>query len=60
MINIYLKALEALHEDSAQKGFGVLGLALDGSPFPLGLTALPRSLPGHVAGRWSGGSPRWP
>jgi hypothetical protein len=39
----------ALYEGPAQKSFGVLGLALDGSPFPLGLTALPRSLPGHIA-----------
>jgi hypothetical protein len=30
---------EALHEGYAQKGFGVLGIALDGSPFPLGSTA---------------------
>jgi hypothetical protein len=58
LINIYLKALEALYEGSAQKGFGVP--ILDGSTVPLGSTALPRSLPGHVAWRWSGGSPRWP
>jgi transposase len=31
LINIYLKALEALYEGSAQKGFGVS--SLDGSPF---------------------------
>jgi hypothetical protein len=30
---------EALYEGSAQKGFGVPSLALDGSPFPLGSTA---------------------
>ena len=48
LINIYLKALEALYEGYAQKGFGVL--SLDGSPFPLGSTAtgepieIPRSL----------------
>jgi len=39
LINIYLKAFEALHEGIAQKGFGVLGIALDGSPVPLGSTA---------------------
>jgi putative transposase len=39
LINIYLKALEALNEGNAQKGFGVLGIALDGSPVPLGSTA---------------------
>jgi hypothetical protein len=38
---------EALYEGSAQKGFGVL--SLDGSPVPLGSTALPRSLLGHIA-----------
>jgi putative transposase len=52
LINIYLKALEALYEGPAQKGFGVLGI--DGSPFPLGSTAtsepieIPRSLWGEV------------
>jgi hypothetical protein len=30
---------EALYEGSAQKGFGVSSLALDGSPVPLGSTA---------------------
>jgi hypothetical protein len=35
LINIYLKALEALYEGYAQKGW-VLILDLDGSPFPLG------------------------
>jgi IS605 OrfB family transposase len=50
LINIYLKALEALYEGNAQKGFGVLGIALDGSPVLLGSTAtgepieIPRSL----------------
>jgi transposase len=39
LINIYLKALEALYEGNAQKGFGFLSLDLDGSPFPLGSTA---------------------
>jgi hypothetical protein len=29
----------ALYEGSAQKGFGVLGIALDGSTVPLGSTA---------------------
>jgi hypothetical protein len=38
---------EALHEGSAQKGFGVS--SLDGSLVPLGSTAFPRSLPGHIA-----------
>jgi hypothetical protein len=36
-----------LYEGPAQKSFGVL--ILDGSPFPPGSTALPRSLPGHSA-----------
>ncbi|MFZ8823657.1 MAG: zinc ribbon domain-containing protein [Desulfurococcales archaeon] len=47
LINIYFKALKALYEDNAQKGFGVL--SIDGSPVPLGLTALLRSLLGHIA-----------
>ena len=48
MINIYLKALEALYEGPTQKGFEFL--SIDGSPFPLGSTAtnepieIPRSL----------------
>ena len=48
MINIYLKALEALYEGSAQKGFEFL--SIDGSLMPLGSTAthepieIPRSL----------------
>jgi len=33
LINIYFKALEALYEGIAQKGFGVL--SLEGSPIPL-------------------------
>jgi IS605 OrfB family transposase len=57
LINIYLRALEALYEGIAQKGFGVL--SIDGSPVPLGSTAtgepieIPRSL-------WGGGSPPMP
>ncbi|MDT7888631.1 MAG: hypothetical protein RQ885_06610 [Desulfurococcales archaeon] len=31
---------EALYEGNAQKGFGVLGIALDGSPVLLGSTAI--------------------
>jgi putative transposase len=48
LINIYLKALEALYEGSAQRGFGVS--SLDGSPVPLSSIAtgepieIPRSL----------------
>jgi glutathione peroxidase-family protein len=48
LINIYLKALEALYDGYAQKGFGVL--SIDGSPFLLGLIVtskpieIPRSL----------------
>ncbi len=38
MINLYLKALEALYEGYAQKGFG--DPSLDGSLMPLGSTAL--------------------
>jgi IS605 OrfB family transposase len=54
LINIYLKALEALYEGSAQKGFGVLGIALDGSPFLLGSTAThePIEIPRSLWGRW--------
>jgi hypothetical protein len=37
LINLYFKALEALYEGYAQKGFG--DPSLDGSPFPLGSTA---------------------
>jgi IS605 OrfB family transposase len=40
LINIYLKALEALYEGSAQKGFGVSSPALDGSTVPLGSTVI--------------------
>jgi putative transposase len=52
LINIYLKALEALYEGSAQKGFGVLGI--DGSPVPLGSTATsePIEIPRSLWGRW--------
>jgi hypothetical protein len=48
LINLYFKALEALYEGIAQKGFGVS--SIDGSPVPLGLKAIsepieiPRSL----------------
>jgi IS605 OrfB family transposase len=54
LINIYLKALEALYEGYAQKGFGVLGIALDGSPFLLGSTAThePIEIPRSLWGRW--------
>jgi hypothetical protein len=43
---------EALHEGPAQRGFGVL--SLDGSPFPLGSTVLPRSLLGHITRKVGG------
>jgi len=52
LINLYFKALEALYEGYAQKGFGVF--ILDGSPVPLGSTAtgepieIPRSLWGEM------------
>jgi transposase len=51
LINIYLKALEALYEGNAQKGFGVLGI--DGSPIPLGSTAThePIEIPGSLWAR---------
>jgi hypothetical protein len=54
LINLYLKALEALYEGYAQKGFGVLGIALDGSPMPLGSTATyePIEIPRSLWGRW--------
>ena len=52
MINIYLKALEALYEGSAQKGFEFL--SIDGSPMPLGSTATyePIEIPRSLWGRW--------
>gem|GEM_PF-28053 len=52
LINIYLKALEALYEGIAQKGFGVS--ILDGSPIPLGSTATsePIEIPRSLWGRW--------
>jgi IS605 OrfB family transposase len=54
LINIYLKALEALYEGNAQKGFGVSSLALDGSPVPLDFTATgePIEIPRSLWGRW--------
>jgi hypothetical protein len=54
LINIYLKALEALYEGSAQKGFWVSSLALDGSPVPLGSTAThePIEITRSLWGRW--------
>ncbi|MFZ8823627.1 MAG: zinc ribbon domain-containing protein [Desulfurococcales archaeon] len=52
LINIYFKALEALYEGSAQKGFGVS--SIDGSPMPLGLKAThePIEIPRSLWGRW--------
>jgi IS605 OrfB family transposase len=52
LINIYLKALEALYEGIAQKGFGVS--IIDGSPVPLGPTATGESIeiPRSLWGRW--------
>jgi len=52
LINIYLKALEALYEGSAQKGFG--DPSIDGSPAPLGSTATsePIEIPRSLWGRW--------
>jgi putative transposase len=52
LINIYLKALEALYEGYAQKGFEVS--ILDGSPIPLGSTATyePIEIPRSLWGRW--------
>jgi hypothetical protein len=52
LINIYLKALEALYEGIAQKGSGVS--ILDGSTVPLGSTATgePIEIPRSLWGRW--------
>jgi len=52
LINLYFKALEALYEGSAQKGFGVP--SIDGSPIPLGSTAThePIEIPRSLWGRW--------
>ncbi len=49
---------EAPYEGSAQKGFGVLSIALDGSPMLLGLkaTSEPIEIPRSLWGRWK--SPR--
>jgi len=48
------KSLDALYEGYAQKGFGVLGIALDGSPVLLGSTATgePIEIPRSLWGRW--------
>jgi hypothetical protein len=52
LINLYFKALEALYEGSAQKGFGVS--SIDGSPIPLGSIATyePIEIPRSLWGRW--------
>jgi IS605 OrfB family transposase len=52
LINLYFKALEALDEGIAQKGFEVS--ILDGSPTPLGSTAThePIEIPRSLWGRW--------
>jgi len=52
LINLYFKALEALDEGSAQKGFEVS--SIDGSPMPLGSTATyePIGIPRSLWGRW--------
>jgi len=52
LINIYFKALEALDEGIAQKGFEVS--ILDGSPIPLGSTAThePIGISISLWGRW--------
>ena len=51
LINIYLKALEALYKGYVQKGFGV---SSDGGPVPLGSTATgePIEIPRSLWGRW--------
>ncbi len=52
LINLYFKALEALYEGYAQKGFRVS--SIDGSPMPLGSTAThePIEIPRSLWGRW--------
>jgi transposase len=52
LINIYLKALEALYEGNAQKGFGVS--ILEESPVLLGsiATGKPTEIPRSLWGRW--------
>jgi putative transposase len=52
LINIYLKALEALYEGNAQKGFGVS--ILEESPVLLGsiATGEPTEIPRSLWGRW--------
>jgi hypothetical protein len=58
LIDIYLKAHEALYEGNAQKGFGVP--SIDGSPFPLGSTAThgPIEIPRSLWGRWKSSDDR--
>jgi len=52
LINLYFKALEALDEGIAQKGFG--DPRVNGSPIPLGSTATyePIEIPRSLWGRW--------
>jgi IS605 OrfB family transposase len=52
LINLYFKALEALYEGSAQKGFE--DPRVDGSPMPLGSTAInePIGISISLWGRW--------
>jgi hypothetical protein len=52
LINIYLKALKALYEGNAQKGFGVP--ILEESPVLLGsiATGEPTEIPRSLWGRW--------
>jgi hypothetical protein len=51
---------EALYEGSAQKGFGVSSLALDGSPVPLGSTVAHEPIEIHRSlwGRWKSPMPQ--
>ncbi|MDT7890258.1 MAG: hypothetical protein RQ885_14955 [Desulfurococcales archaeon] len=45
-----------MYEGNALKGFGVS--SLEGEHRPLGSTAIPRSLPGHIAREVEWGVPR--
>jgi putative transposase len=58
LINIYFKALEALYEGIAQKGFEFL--SIDGSPMPLGSTATnePIEIPRSLWGMWKPSMPQ--
>jgi hypothetical protein len=54
LINLYFKALKTLYKGYAQKGFKVLGIALDGGPVLLDSTATSEPIGISISpwGRW--------